>query len=1619
MATINISNGLIHSTGAYCLSAGSSDSYVMIHDNYVCVPALCTGSTANFNNIVVSGDLTVHGSCTILNTTVCTTSAMSITNQGTGPALVVNQTGSQPVVSLLDDGNSVFYIEDGGNVGIGTTNPAYGLDIRNSTTSQTGALYVQATLNSSGKGLVINSNTRTTADNAEHLLQIIDRANSDSLVTTVEGITLARLSTRLNTSSPLQVNSQIALGGSLYTFSTVQGGADLTLTSNANPANIGVNSNIVFKLGTSGGGGPTERMRITSTGNVGIGTTSPSSILNINGGVGSLSKGLTFGDGDTGIWESADDTLRISTGSSTRMTVTSAGNVGIGTTDPAAKLDVCGTDTVFSVNGTNGTIFNVTDDLSDSLMSVNTIAGLPVFEVFADNTIIGGRYNQNDFYLQGSTGNIGIGTSSPITKLNIKGDQSANGQLYIEPKNDEEYAGLVIKTTRGADRAYAIFAGGTGTDDLNFRFRDASAGADRMVIDSSGNVGINTTSPDSGLTIAKNQTSAHTYTTSHLHLATPVTSNNGGATTISFATSTVDNYGWSLAAIRETTTGYDTRFAFKSHPGTDSGDERFSILADGNVGIGTTDPDSSLMVYKSAADSIIHVRGASNGADARVRINGYNSSELYIDRNGSGRFAFRRTTGTDDLSLLKLNNDYTDNSTIMFWDYSSGNVGIGTTDPVTPLHVSSNANNIARFSGTGTAGTYIKLDESGTQAWVIGLNNGTTTLHIREDDYNGTARLSIGTAELVVNEDSGNYNFRVEGDGDANLIKTDASNDRVGIGTASPAAKLDVCGTDTVFSVNGTNGTLFSVVDDLSDSLMSVNDAAGLPVLEVFADNTICAGRYSCSDFYLDGSSGNIGIGTTNPQAKLEVSDEALIDGLTVGRGGGSVSTNTAVGTSALENNTTGNNNTAHGYAALRDNTTGSYNTAHGYAALRDNTTGCYNTTHGYAALLNNTTGSRNTAVGYSSLCSNTTGFDNTAVGMYSLCRNTTGYSNTAHGYEALRDNATGYQNTAVGFKAIMQSVQGIKNTATGTCTLYSNTTGNQNVAYGVEALHKNTAGSYNTAVGYSSMFWNTTGSSNTAYGYMSLYCNTTGCYNTAVGLQPLYCNTTGSCNTASGYRALFCNTTGTNNTAVGTNSLCRNTIGAYNTAVGDGSLYLNTTGNSNVAVGRNSLFNNTTGRQNIAVGVSALSNNTTGCDNTATGTTSLNLNTAGSYNTAYGMYSLLNNTTGINNTANGYMSLRYNTTGTKNTAVGTSSLYCNTTGVQNTAVGYQALRCNTTGINNTAHGYEALRSNTTGSCVAAFGYLALRCNTTGAWSAAFGACAATVTTGNGTTAIGGRALEKNTTGFYNTATGNYALFCNTTASMNSAFGWSALWVNTTGNYNVAVGNSALGANTTGGNNTGLGNGALINSTTGNDNVGIGGSAGIGNTTGCRNIFIGASSGSSVTTAIQTIAVGRAANPSNTDYHTVWGSSANNVCNCVYTSWSNVSDCRDKTDIAPLNSCYGISFIKKLSPVSYKWDNRQTYVEKCNYNYGQKDGSLKSEKCHYGFLAQDIKTSLEELNITFDGLGHDEEKDAYRLTYEELIAPLVKAVQELTERVEILEKDNASLKDRIYELENK
>jgi len=295
---------------------------------------------------------------------------------------------------------------------------------------------------------------------------------------------------------------------------------------------------------------------------------------------------------------------------------------------------------------------------------------------------------------------------------------------------------------------------------------------------------------------------------------------------------------------------------------------------------------------------------------------------------------------------------------------------------------------------------------------------------------------------------------------------------------------------------------------------------------------------------------------------------DALVNGLTVGRGANGIASNISLGVSALS----GASNAGGGNIAI-----GSYQAAVASAALASNTSGTWNVAVGTGALASNTTGNINVAVGVGSLTSNTTASSNTAVGYQSLYSNTTANALTAVGYNALRANTTGADNNAFGNGALYSNTTGVSNTALGG-GIYGVTQG---------SLGNNTTGSYNTAVGVAVLASNTTASNNTAVGYQSSYSNTTGAENTSIGLASLYSNTTGSYNTALGRAALFSNTTASNNTAVGYQAGYTNTAGAYNTLIGYQAGYSMTgSGNTlNTFVGQSSGYNITSGTKNTILG--------------------------------------------------------------------------------------------------------------------------------------------------------------------------------------------------------------------------------------------------------------------------------------------------------------------------------------------------------------------------------------------------------------------------------------------------
>ena len=447
------------------------------------------------------------------------------------------------------------------------------------------------------------------------------------------------------------------------------------------------------------------------------------------------------------------------------------------------------------------------------------------------------------------------------------------------------------------------------------------------------------------------------------------------------------------------------------------------------------------------------------------------------------------------------------------------------------------------------------------------------------------------------------------------------------------------------------------------------------------------------------------------------------------------------------------------------------------------------------------------------------------------------------------------------------------------------------------------------------------------------------GNYNTLVGDQAGTAVTTGDYNTALGYAALDANTTAAYNTAVGYSSLGANTTGTQNTAVGAQTLSANTTGNYNVAVGQNNLLANTTG------------------DN----------------NTALGAYVLDSNTTADNNTGVGALALAANTTGEKNVALGTYALDANTTADNNTAVGYNTLSANTIGIQNTALGSYALDANTTASNNTAIGYASLGANTTGTQNVA----------------VGSLALDANTTAYNNTAVGHNSLGANTAGTSNVALGTNALDANTTASNNTAVGDDSLGANTTGAQNTALGTYALDANTTASNNTAIGYNSLGANTTGAQNTALGRNAGSTVTTGSNLTLVGYNAYPSAVDAtnEVTLGNTFVDTFRCQ-VALTVLSDERDKAQIAPINEC--LDFVNDLSIKSFIMSER---------NSEETQGEVRT-----GLLAQDLLAVIEKHNIAgTDDLVKSDNPDRLEVTTSDLIFPLIKAVQELSQQVKQLQ----------------
>jgi hypothetical protein len=385
-----------------------------------------------------------------------------------------------------------------------------------------------------------------------------------------------------NTAAP--ANGLIVEGSVGIGVSTLNAGAKLHVVGNADIGDSAADTGIIVRHGA--GSAQYGRIRFYSAStNIHTIHSFPTAwnsgtFLNASAGAINLqgTNGVTFGS-----WNSID--VAFAQGGNNYF----KGNVGIGITIPSATLHLNSTTsgaTLLRADGTNGTLFSVIDDLSDSLMSVNNSAGLPVLEVFADDRVVAGQYGANDFVLRNNK--LGLGTSNPIYRLNVYDISSGSvDEVFVGTIGNDQIVG---GRTSGS---FAISTKSTSNGNLiltaNSEMYLRTGGSnDRVFIKSDGNVGIGTVSA-----AYKLQVNGNGYFNSTLQVNSNITLSGGGDVIIndSDGTGTFNSFMDSGVGYIRIDDGGSANGTLNINSGT-----LFVGASSGSVGIGTTSPIGKLTV---------------------------------------------------------------------------------------------------------------------------------------------------------------------------------------------------------------------------------------------------------------------------------------------------------------------------------------------------------------------------------------------------------------------------------------------------------------------------------------------------------------------------------------------------------------------------------------------------------------------------------------------------------------------------------------------------------------------------------------------------------------------------------------------------------------------------------------------------------------------------------------------------------------------------------------------------------------------------------------------------------------------------------------------------------------
>ena len=445
---------------------------------------------------------------------------------------------------------------------------------------------------------------------------------------------------------------------------------NLSFFANGDSNESGIGQTIFYRNGSN------ESMRINASGYVGIGTTNPTELLTIDGNIEfeSNTKAVKFTAGNSsvnsievnsgsgprasidfvgaGSGQVTDIVFKTSDSSSTsteRMRIkTTSGNVGIGTDSPAKPLHVSSaTDEILRLetpDSQTGNIYQSFFDATGVIGSVgmfNNMQELRINNLQSSGSLVV-RTADTERMRVDSSGNVGIGASSPTQKLDLEGD-----------------AGARIAFTDTGTKRFSVGNAGSGVSSLTIR--DESSAADRLVINNAGNVGIGTSNPTGKLEIAGNtavQTIQYGDGTTTGYFVSDTDVNRGTAD----GTIHQYNFRWNGTAVARikaltgdnTTTKDNGYLIFETNSGAGVS-ERMRIDDVGNIGIGKATPETTL--HLRAADPKITLEDGVGSLQTSISGDG---GELALGITGTevARFTANGLTFMGDTAATSALDDY-------------------------------------------------------------------------------------------------------------------------------------------------------------------------------------------------------------------------------------------------------------------------------------------------------------------------------------------------------------------------------------------------------------------------------------------------------------------------------------------------------------------------------------------------------------------------------------------------------------------------------------------------------------------------------------------------------------------------------------------------------------------------------------------------------------------------------------------------------------------------------------------------------------------------------------------------------------------------------------------------